>query len=137
MCEEIIKNGTAKGKISAGDVYVDYIVDLDITISENTGERMLLIVQNAGAIENFEADTMVEIPCLVGKNGFDKLSVGKIPTFQKGLMEQQVAVEKLVVDAWVNHSYKSLWQTLTLSKTVPSAGIAKLIFYDLIEYGFV
>ena len=133
MCKEIIKNGTAKGKISADDVHADYIVDLAVAISENTGERMLLIVPNGGTIENFEIDAMVEVPCLVGKNGFEKLTIGKIPTFQKGLMEQQVAVEKLVVDAWVNHSYQMLWQALTLSKTVPSARIAKLILDDLIE----
>ena len=46
--------------------------------------------------------------------------MGKIPTFQKGLMEQQVAVEKLVVEAWAEKSYQKLWQALTLSKTVPS-----------------
>lgn len=133
MCKEIIKNGTAKGKISVDDVHADYIVDLAVAISENTGERMLLIVPNGGTIENFEIDAMVEVPCLVGRNGFEKLTIGKIPTFQKGLMEQQVAVEKLVVDAWVNHSYQMLWQALTLSKTVPSARIAKLILDDLIE----
>lgn len=133
MCKEIIKNGTAKGKISVDDVHADYIVDLAVAISENTGERMLLIVPNGGTIENFEIDAMVEVPCLVGKNVFEKLTIGKIPTFQKGLMEQQAAVEKLVVDAWVNHSYQMLWQALTLSKTVPSARIAKLILDDLIE----
>ena len=59
--------------------------------------------------------------------------MGKIPLFQKGLMEQQVAVEKLVVDAWVEGSYQKLWQALTLSKTVPSASVAKAILDELIE----
>ena len=48
-------------------------------------------------------------------------------------MEQQVSVEKLVVQAWVEGSYQKLWQALTLSKTVPSAKVAKLILDDLIE----
>ncbi len=38
-------------------------------------------------------------PAPVGVNGPEPLAMGKIPSFQKGLMEQQVAVEKLVVDA--------------------------------------
>ncbi len=59
--------------------------------------------------------------------------MGTIPRFQKGLMEQQVAVEKLVVDAWIEGSYQKLWQALTLSKTVPSATVAKQILDDLIE----
>ena len=76
---------------------------------------------------------MVEIPCLVGHNGQEPLTVGDIPHFQKGLMSQQVAVEKLVVDAWEQRSYQKLWQAITLSKTVPSASVAKAILDDLIE----
>ena len=48
-------------------------------------------------------------------------------------MEQQVAVEKLTVDALMEGSYQKLWQALTLSKMVPSAKVAKLILDDLIE----
>ncbi len=59
--------------------------------------------------------------------------VGDIPQFQKGLMSQQVAVEKLVVDAWEQRSYQHLWQAITLSKTVPSASVAKAILDELLE----
>ncbi len=76
---------------------------------------------------------MVEIPCLVGRNGAEALQVGDIPTFQKGLMSQQVAVEKLVVEAWEQRSRQKLWQAITLSKTVPSAAVANAILDDLIE----
>lgn len=48
-------------------------------------------------------------------------------------MEQQVSVENLAVEAWIEGSYQKLWQALTLSKTVPSARVAKLILDDLIE----
>lgn len=48
-------------------------------------------------------------------------------------MEQQVSVEKLCVEAWIEGSYQKMWQALTLSKTVPSARVAKLILDDLIE----
>ncbi len=94
---------------------------------------MLLIVRNDGAIANFDSDAMVEIPCIVGKNGPEPLSMGNIPTFQKGLMEQQVSVEKLVVEAWTEGSYQKLWQAITLSKTVPSGEVAKKILDDLYE----
>ena len=59
--------------------------------------------------------------------------MGEIPQFQKGLMEQQVSVEKLCVEAWIEGSYQKMWQALTLSKTVPSAKVAKEILDDLIE----
>ena len=38
-----------------------------------------------------------------------------------------------MVQAYVEHSYLKLWQALTLSKTVPSASVAKKILDDLIE----
>jgi len=95
--------------------------------------RFLLIVPNEGAVENFDRTAMVEIPCIVGCNGYERICQGAIPQFQKGLMEQQVSVEKLTVEAWIEGSYQKLWQALTLSKTVPSARVAKLILDDLIE----
>lgn len=132
-CAKIEEAGTARDtKLNIG-IHALFIVDLATALAFNTHERMLLIVENNGAIENFSPDAMVEIPCIVGKDGYEPLSIGKIPTFQKGLMEEQVAVEKLTVDAWQEGSYHKLWQALTLSKTVPSAGVAKRILDDLIE----
>lgn len=132
-CAKIEAAGTAKDSELKIGIHALFIVDLATALAFNTRERMLLIVENNGAIENFSPDAMVEIPCIVGKDGYEPLSIGKIPTFQKGLMEEQVAVEKLTVDAWMEGSYQKLWQALTLSKTVPSAGIAKKILDDLIE----
>lgn len=132
-CARIAEVGTAKDTTLEIGIHASFIVDLATALAFNTHERMLLIVENNGAIENFPDDAMVEIPCIVGKDGYEPLSIGKIPTFQKGLMEQQVAVEKLVVDAWIEHSYLKLWQALTLSKTVPSANVAKALLDDLIE----
>lgn len=132
-CAKIEAAGTAKDTELKIGIHALFIVDLATALAFNTRERMLLIVENNGAIENFSPDAMVEIPCIVGKDGYEPLSIGKIPTFQKGLMEEQVAVEKLTVDAWMEGSYQKLWQALTLSKTVPGAGIAKKILDDLIE----
>lgn len=132
-CAKIEEKGTAKDTELKIGIHALFIVDLATALAFNTHERMLLIVENKGAIENFPYDSMVEIPCIVGKDGYEPLHVGRIPTFQKGLMEEQVAVEKLTVDAWMEGSYHKLWQALTLSKTVPSAKVAKLILDDLIE----
>jgi maltose-6'-phosphate glucosidase len=131
-CQNIINKGTSHDtKLHIGE-HASYIVDLATAIAYNTKERMLLIVENKGAIPNFNYHAMVEVPCLVGSTGYEAINMGEIPTFQKGLMEQQVAVEKLVVEAWIEKSYQKLWQAITLSKTVPSAAVAKAILDDLI-----
>lgn len=132
-CNRIIEAGTSEGTSIVSNEHANFIVDLAAALAYNTQERMLLITENNGAIPNFTDDAMVEIPCIVSKDGYEPLAMGKIPTFQKGLMEQQVAAEKLTVDAWVEGSYQKLWQAIMMSKCVPSAKVAKLILDDLIE----
>ncbi|WP_312092929.1 6-phospho-alpha-glucosidase [Niallia sp.] len=133
QCNRIAELGSTEGSELEIDEHASYIVDLARAIAYDTQERMLLIVENNGAIQNFDPTSMVEVPCIVGVNGPEPLAQGNIPRFQKGLMEQQVAVEKLVVEAWEEHSYQKLWQAITLSRTVPNARVAKQILDDLIE----
>ena len=132
-CRKIKSKGHFDGDELTIDEHASYIVDLATALKFNNYERMLLIVPNNGIISNFDKDSMVEVPCLVTSNGPEPLFVGDIPTFQKGLMEEQVAVEKLVVDAWIEHSYQKLWQAIALSKTVPSVYVAKKLLDDLYE----
>lgn len=131
-CRRIIENGSAEDTWFASSEHAQFIVELACALAFNTKERFLLIVRNNGAIENFDRDAMVEIPCIVGKNGVEPLSIGTIPTFQKGLMEQQVASEKLAVEGWVEKSYLKVLQSLVVNKTVPNMNIAKKILDDLI-----
>jgi maltose-6'-phosphate glucosidase len=132
-CRKIKEKGDFSGDELMMDEHASYIVDLATALKFNTYARMLLIVENKGIIENFDSTAMVEVPCLVTSNGPEPMSMGRIPTFQKGLMEEQAAVEKLVVDAWVEGSYQKLWQAISLSKTVPSITVAKKILDDLYE----
>ncbi|ARW05893.1 maltose-6'-phosphate glucosidase [Bacillus atrophaeus] len=133
QCDMITREQSSKNSDITIDDHASYIVDLARAIAYNTGERMLLIVENNGTIVNFDPSAMVEVPCIVGSNGPEPVTVGKIPQFQKGLMEQQVSVEKLTVEAWEEKSFQKLWQALILSKTVPNARVARLILEDLME----
>ncbi|MEG0288849.1 MAG: 6-phospho-alpha-glucosidase [Carnobacterium sp.] len=131
--KNIIEKGTAENSDFTIDSHASFIVDLARAIAFNTHERMLMIVENNGAIANFDDDAMVEVPCIVGTDGPEPLAQGKIPPFEKALMHQQVTVEKLVVAAYIEGSYQKLWQALTLSKMIPSAKVAKDVLDDLIE----
>ncbi|MBP3041176.1 6-phospho-alpha-glucosidase [Bacillaceae bacterium Marseille-Q3522] len=130
---KIVEKGTAAGSGFSIGSHATFIVDLARAIAFNTHERMVMIVENNGAIANFDDDAMVEVPCIVGTDGPEPLSQGIIPEFERALMYQQVTVEKLVVQAYVEGSYQKLWQALILSKTVPSAKVAKEVLDDLIE----
>lgn len=115
-----------------GGVHGEFIVDVAMSLAFDLRKRYLVMVENNGAVENLPSDAMVEIPAYITDRGPEPVRVGKIPTFYKGLIEQQEAVEKLIVDAAVEHSYEKALMAFTLSKTVPSLLVAKKILDDMI-----
>jgi Alpha-galactosidases/6-phospho-beta-glucosidases, family 4 of glycosyl hydrolases len=131
-CKRIVDNGTAKDTEFKPDEHSTYIVDLCTAIAYNTHQRMLAIIPNEGAISNIDPTATVEVPCLFGSNGPERLAMGKAATYQKGMITEQNSVEKLAVDAWEQHSYTKLWQAFSLCKIVPDAGIAKDILDEMI-----
>ena len=116
-----------------GGVHGEFIVDVAMSLAFDLRKRYLVMVENKGAVENLPDDAMVEIPVYITDRGPEPVRVGKIPTFYKGLIEQQEAVEKLVVEAAIEHSYEKALMAFTLSKTVPSLTVAKQILDDMIE----
>lgn len=134
---EIISLGKMRGTkyeiTSDVGCHAEYIVDLATAIANNTNEIFLTITENNGAIQNVSPGMMVEVPCRVGSNGVEPLAVGSIPTFYKGLMENQYAYEKLSVDACLEGSYQKALQALVLNRTVVNTNVAKKLLKDLIE----
>ncbi|MFC6315383.1 maltose-6'-phosphate glucosidase [Lapidilactobacillus achengensis] len=102
-----------------------YIVDMAVSILNDSHDRFLLIVPNEGSIENVRSDAVVEVPAYVGATGVESITMGKIPDFHKGLIEAQCAAEKLLVDAFVEQDYYKALQAFTLNQAVPSATVAK------------
>ena len=97
-------------------------------------KKYLVIVENKGAIKNLPDDAMVEIPCYITKDGPVATYHGlEIPTFYKGMIEQQLASEKCLVDAYMENSYVKALMAFTLNKTVSSSQKAKEILDRLIE----
>lgn len=111
-----------------------YIVDIAASILYNKNDRFMLIVPNKGAIPNLREDAAVEVPCYVNATGVEPISLRfDIPDFHKGLMEAQVASEKLLVDAFFENSYQKALEAFTLNQTVPNATIAKKVLDEFIE----
>jgi maltose-6'-phosphate glucosidase len=59
--------------------------------------------------------------------------VGEIPYFHKAMIDQQLASEKILVEAITEGSYEKALQAFMLNKTIPSVIVAKKILDDLIE----
>lgn len=134
LCERIIANGTAQGEEELHvDIHGVFMIKAAESLAYNLEERFILIVENNGIISNLPSEAMVEVPAILTKNGPKAFSVGEIPTFYKGLIENQYAYERLVVDAYFEKSYSKLLQALTLNRTVINVSTAKAILDDLME----
>lgn len=111
-----------------------FIVDVANSLANDMKKKYLVIVENKGAIKNLPDDAMVEIPCYITKDGPVATYHGlEIPTFYKGMIEQQLASEKCLVDAYMENSYVKALMAFTLNKTVSSSQKAKEILDRLIE----
>lgn len=136
MVDGINEKGTVEGSDLENSVHIthsQYIVDVASAIFNNENKIYLLIVENTGAIRNFPEDSMVEVACMVNSNGAEPLAVGSVGTFYKGLMEGQLASEKLAVDAYFEQDKQKLFRSLVMNRTVIDTGVAKKIVDELID----
>lgn len=140
MIDEVIAAGAIKGTKHSftmeelkDDDHATYIADLAYALSYNTHDIFLCMTENAGIVSNLTEGMMVEVPCMVGSNGVEPLNVGEIPAFQKGLLENQYAYEKLTVDANLEGSYRKAWDALTLNRLVNDTDKAKALLDAYIE----
>lgn len=130
LYKETGKYDTAAFKVG---VHGSFIIDVAEALTKEARGRYLLIVENNGSIPNLPNDAMVEIPCYISERGIEPVRVGKIPTFYKGLIEQQLASEKLVVEAAIENSYEKALQAFAMNKTIKSSFQAKTILDEMIE----
>lgn len=139
MIDEVIANGKFEGTKYAftleslkDDDHATYIVDLAYALAHNTHDVFLCMTENNGIIPNFSERAMVEVPCIAGTNGLEPLNVGEIPAFQKGLLENQFAYEKLTADAALEGSYRKALDALTLNRLVNDTDKARALLDDYI-----
>ncbi|WP_028984108.1 6-phospho-alpha-glucosidase [Sporolactobacillus terrae] len=133
-CKTVIKAGTIKGYVNIHeDAHAEFMIEVAMSIAYNENNRYIVIVENNGAINNLPDDAMVEVAAVLGSNGPRPMRVGNIPLFQKGLLENQLACEKLLIDAYFEESYEKALQAFTLNRLINDAKKARKILDALIE----
>ena len=122
----------SKSTVANNDAHATYIIELAISIANNTKDIFLVLTENKGIVPNLDSGMMLESPCRIGANGAEPLHMEDAPTFEKGLLEAQYAYEKLTVDATLEGSYQKALQALVVNRTVVDTDIAKKILDEYI-----
>jgi alpha-galactosidase len=84
--------------------------------SMETGQvrRVYGNVPNEGIIENLPQGVPVEVPCLVDRNGVQPVTVGKIPPHLAALMQTNINVQALTVEAALTQKREHIYHAAML-----------------------
>ncbi|MHC5247218.1 alpha-glucosidase/alpha-galactosidase [Enterococcus sp. HY326] len=107
--DEIVHNGSLEHVRSRE--YASYIMD-----AITTGNPTVIAgnVMNKGLITNLPADSCVEVPCLVDKNGVQPTVVGDLPTQLAALNRTNINVQELTVEAAMTLEKDKIYQAALL-----------------------
>ena len=88
----------------------------DIIHSIETGQPRLIYgnVPNHGIIDNLPDGVPVEVPCLVDKNGIQPTKIGEIPPHLAALMQTNVNVQSLTVEAALTQKREHIYHAAML-----------------------
>jgi len=88
----------------------------------------ILNTANRSSLPFLDADAVVEVPCIVGRNGAQPIAVGEVPGHARALVETIKEVERLTIRAALTRSRELAVQALALHPLVPSVNVARRIF---------
>jgi 6-phospho-beta-glucosidase len=89
--------------------------------------ELILNTTNRGAIEDFSADDVVEVPCQVTARGPQPRPMGRLPAPVRDLTARVKAYERATVSAAANRSWSEAVAALALHPLVPSREVASRI----------
>jgi alpha-galactosidase len=84
--------------------------------SMETGQPRVVYgnVGNGGTITNLPEDCVVEVPCLIDKNGVQPTMIGDLPPQLSALMQTNINVQRLTVEAALTGQREHIYQAAML-----------------------
>ena len=117
-----------------GALYSTAAISLIDAIENDRNEFHVVNVKNQGALEFMDYDDVVEVKCVVGKDGAKPVEVpGFDNDFIIGLMKAVKAYEKLAVKAALSGDYHGTLAALLVHPLVGDYGKAKAVLDDMLE----
>lgn len=96
----------AEDPFEAETGYHRIAIDVMLALRRKEPTRMVLNVANRGAISDLAEDDVVEIPCLIDRNGPRPVESGKLPESVRGLVLAVKEYERLAIRAAIERSHQ-------------------------------
>ncbi|MBC8276310.1 MAG: hypothetical protein H8E40_15260 [Chloroflexi bacterium] len=108
-------------------------LDIILSLLDNGNRYVLsLNVPNDGYITNLKQNSIVEIPAIVGADRIYGLGMGELPTAIAAVMDLQLHIMDLVIEAAVTGNRKTALEALVIDPTVPNPATAENILDELL-----
>ena len=116
-----------------GAYYSDAACNLINSIYNNKKDIQVVNTLNNGAISDFKDDEVVEVSCVITKDGPRPISMGYLPTAISGLVRQIKSFELLAAKAAVTGDYDIAYLALCINPLTTSDDVAKVVFDELVD----
>jgi len=108
-------------------------LDIILSLLDNGNRYVLsLNVPNDGYITNLKQGAIVEIPAIVGADHIYGLGMGELPTSIAAVLELQLSIMDLVIEAAVTGDRKTALEALIIEPTVPNPAVAENILDEML-----
>ncbi len=116
-----------------GAYYSDAACRLISSIYNNKADIQPVDTLNNGALAGISPDSVVEVSCVITKNGPRPLSVGELPIEINGMVQQIKSFERVVIDAAVTGDYNKALLAMTINPLISSDTMAKVLLDEMLE----
>ncbi len=111
--------------------YHKIAIDVMTALCSDTPKQVVVNVRNHGAIEDVQPSDVVEVPCLIDKDGPEPQNMGPLPDSVRGLTLSVKAYERMAVRAAVEHSLDlaklSLMVNPIIGEWVPACNVLQAL----------
>jgi 6-phospho-beta-glucosidase len=116
-----------------GAYYSDAAVRLITSIYTDKRDIQPVNTRNNGAIASIPDDSVVEVSCVITKDGPKPIAMGDLPVAVRGLVQQIKSFERVAIEAAVTGDYNTALLALVINPLTPSDTIAKQILDEMLE----
>ena len=116
-----------------GAYYSDAACRLITSIYNDTRDIQPVDVRNNGAIQGIDNDSVVEVSCIITKDGPKPLTMGALPVGINGLVQQIKTFERLTIEAAIEGNYGKALLALVGNPLTVSDKTAKIVLDELLE----
>lgn len=116
-----------------GAFYSNVACSLMDSIYNNRGDIQTVNTFNKGALPSLPYDAVIEVNCVITKNGPEPIASGDIPKQVKGSILQLKAFEELVIDAAMSGNYEEAYLSFVMNPLIANEQDAKVLLDELLE----